>query len=223
MWAQARLDSGRRHHAIRPHRVPVGRHRYRRCHGPCGNRAGERGRDQSGDRGFRRGHPARLRLHAGDPRAAVRRDRGRQRRRRPARPGRGAGHPAARDRARAEGAGHLPAEPVLRRAQRRPQPRRHRPRRRRGAPRAGRRRDRAAETIVFAGYLDNYFVPRGYAVVFADSLGTGGSDGCPTSGGRERDARHEGRRRLAERAGAAASTPDGRHAAAPAGRPARSA
>jgi X-Pro dipeptidyl-peptidase len=42
--------------------------------------------------------------------------------------------------------------------------------------------DRAAETIVFAGYLDNYFVPRGYAVVFADGLGTGGSDGCPTSG-----------------------------------------
>jgi X-Pro dipeptidyl-peptidase len=42
--------------------------------------------------------------------------------------------------------------------------------------------DRAAETIVFAGYLDNYFVPRGYAVIFADSIGTGGSDGCPTSG-----------------------------------------
>lgn len=41
-----------------------------------------------------------------------------------------------------------------------------------------------AETVTFAGYLDNYFVPRGYAVVFADSLGTGGSDGCPTSGGR---------------------------------------
>jgi X-Pro dipeptidyl-peptidase len=38
--------------------------------------------------------------------------------------------------------------------------------------------------IFFSGYLDNYFVPRGYAVVFADSLGTGGSDGCPTSGGR---------------------------------------
>nr|WP_296068807.1 Xaa-Pro dipeptidyl-peptidase [uncultured Actinoplanes sp.] len=38
--------------------------------------------------------------------------------------------------------------------------------------------------ITFSGYLDNYFVPRGYAVVFADSLGTGGSDGCPTSGGR---------------------------------------
>ena len=44
--------------------------------------------------------------------------------------------------------------------------------------------ERAAETVTFAGYLDNYFVPRGYAVVFADSLGTGGSDGCPTSGGR---------------------------------------
>ncbi|WP_433362317.1 Xaa-Pro dipeptidyl-peptidase [Actinoplanes sp. CA-142083] len=41
-----------------------------------------------------------------------------------------------------------------------------------------------AETVTFSGYLDNYFVPRGYAVVFADSLGTGGSDGCPTSGGR---------------------------------------
>ncbi|MEV7624859.1 Xaa-Pro dipeptidyl-peptidase [Actinoplanes sp. NPDC089786] len=41
-----------------------------------------------------------------------------------------------------------------------------------------------AETVTFSGYLDNYFVPRGYAVVFADSLGSGGSDGCPTSGGR---------------------------------------
>ncbi|GAA2864242.1 Xaa-Pro dipeptidyl-peptidase [Actinoplanes cyaneus] len=41
-----------------------------------------------------------------------------------------------------------------------------------------------AESITFAGYLDNYFVPRGYAVVFADSLGAGGSTGCPTSGGR---------------------------------------
>ncbi|MFI5495057.1 Xaa-Pro dipeptidyl-peptidase [Actinoplanes sp. NPDC051859] len=41
-----------------------------------------------------------------------------------------------------------------------------------------------AETIVFSGYLDNYFVPRGYAVAFADSLGSGGSTGCPTSGGR---------------------------------------
>jgi len=47
-----------------------------------------------------------------------------------------------------------------------------------GAPQA----NRAVEEIVFAGYLDNYFVPRGYAVVFADSVGTGGSTGCPTSG-----------------------------------------
>jgi X-Pro dipeptidyl-peptidase len=45
-------------------------------------------------------------------------------------------------------------------------------------------RSNRAETITFSGYLDNYFVPRGYAVVFADSLGSGGSDGCPTSGGR---------------------------------------
>jgi X-Pro dipeptidyl-peptidase len=43
--------------------------------------------------------------------------------------------------------------------------------------------NRAQETIFFQGYLDNYFVPRGYAVVYADSLGTGGSDGCPTAGG----------------------------------------
>ena len=52
-----------------------------------------------------------------------------------------------------------------------------------GAKRAERGADRA-ETITFGGYLDNYFVPRGYAVAFADSLGSGGSDGCPTSGGR---------------------------------------
>lgn len=43
--------------------------------------------------------------------------------------------------------------------------------------------NRAAE-ISFSGYLDNYFVPRGYAVAFADSLGTGDSEGCPTAGGR---------------------------------------
>jgi X-Pro dipeptidyl-peptidase len=44
---------------------------------------------------------------------------------------------------------------------------------------------RAEEEILFGGYLDNYFVPRGYAVVFADGLGSGGSDGCPSSGGRD--------------------------------------
>jgi X-Pro dipeptidyl-peptidase len=43
---------------------------------------------------------------------------------------------------------------------------------------------RAQQEILFAGYLDNYFVPRGYAVAFADGIGSGGSDGCPTSGGR---------------------------------------
>ncbi len=44
-------------------------------------------------------------------------------------------------------------------------------------------RTRAQEEILFAGYLDNYFVPRGYAVAFADGIGSGGSDGCPSSGG----------------------------------------
>ncbi|HEX6683891.1 MAG TPA: Xaa-Pro dipeptidyl-peptidase [Candidatus Limnocylindrales bacterium] len=51
-----------------------------------------------------------------------------------------------------------------------------------GTSATGPKADRAAESIIFAGYLDNYFVPRGYAVVFADSLGSGGSDGCPTAG-----------------------------------------
>lgn len=35
----------------------------------------------------------------------------------------------------------------------------------------------------FRGYYDNYFVPRGYAVAQLDSLGSGASTGCPTSGG----------------------------------------
>lgn len=35
----------------------------------------------------------------------------------------------------------------------------------------------------FPGYYDNYFVPRGYAVVLAEGPGTGRSTGCPTSGG----------------------------------------
>ncbi|GAA0816497.1 Xaa-Pro dipeptidyl-peptidase [Spirilliplanes yamanashiensis] len=43
---------------------------------------------------------------------------------------------------------------------------------------------RAQEEIFFSGYLDNYFVPRGYAVVFADGIGSGGSEGCPSSGAR---------------------------------------
>jgi X-Pro dipeptidyl-peptidase len=32
------------------------------------------------------------------------------------------------------------------------------------------------------GSLDNYWVPRGYAVVLGESIGTGFSDGCPTIG-----------------------------------------
>ncbi|WP_329791231.1 CocE/NonD family hydrolase [Lentzea sp. DG1S-22] len=34
------------------------------------------------------------------------------------------------------------------------------------------------------GYYDNYFVPRGYAVVEMASLGTGDSGGCPSTGGK---------------------------------------
>ncbi|GHI00742.1 Xaa-Pro dipeptidyl-peptidase [Neobacillus kokaensis] len=32
------------------------------------------------------------------------------------------------------------------------------------------------------GSLGNYFVPRGYGVILAESIGTGKSDGCPTTG-----------------------------------------
>ncbi|WP_026410936.1 Xaa-Pro dipeptidyl-peptidase [Actinomadura oligospora] len=41
---------------------------------------------------------------------------------------------------------------------------------------------------VFPGYYDNYFLPRGYAVADLDSVGTGGSTGCPTSGARNEQA-----------------------------------
>lgn len=41
---------------------------------------------------------------------------------------------------------------------------------------------------IFPGYLDNYYVPRGYAVANLDSIGTGGSTGCPTSGDRQEQA-----------------------------------
>lgn len=34
------------------------------------------------------------------------------------------------------------------------------------------------------GWLDDYWVPRGYAVVLGESIGTGFSDGCPTIGDR---------------------------------------
>src|SRR5699024_7705787 len=32
-------------------------------------------------------------------------------------------------------------------------------------------------------YYDNYFVPRGYAVVLLDTIGTGNATGCPDTGG----------------------------------------
>lgn len=37
----------------------------------------------------------------------------------------------------------------------------------------------------FPLFYDNYFVPRGYAVVLPDMVGTNNSDGCPTTGGPE--------------------------------------
>lgn len=41
---------------------------------------------------------------------------------------------------------------------------------------------------VFPGIYDNYFLPRGYAVANLDSIGTGESTGCPTSGDRSEQA-----------------------------------
>ncbi|WP_307868055.1 Xaa-Pro dipeptidyl-peptidase [Micromonospora sp. C95] len=43
---------------------------------------------------------------------------------------------------------------------------------------------RAATKANLPGSLDDYYVPRGYAVVLGQSVGTGDSDGCPTSGDR---------------------------------------
>ncbi|WP_139343391.1 Xaa-Pro dipeptidyl-peptidase [Virgibacillus siamensis] len=37
----------------------------------------------------------------------------------------------------------------------------------------------------FPLFYDNYFVPRGYAIVQVDMVGTNNSDGCPTTGGYE--------------------------------------
>ncbi|MBB6451286.1 X-Pro dipeptidyl-peptidase [Geomicrobium halophilum] len=39
--------------------------------------------------------------------------------------------------------------------------------------------------VKFPLYYDNYFVPRGYAVIHVDMVGTSLSDGCPTTGGFE--------------------------------------
>ena len=56
------------------------------------------------------------------------------------------------------------------------------------------------------GGLDNYFVPRGYAVVLGESLGTGCSDGCPTVGDMNETLGTKAVDRLAQRARARRST-----------------
>ncbi|MDY0409299.1 Xaa-Pro dipeptidyl-peptidase [Virgibacillus soli] len=45
--------------------------------------------------------------------------------------------------------------------------------------------DGIGENTMFPLYYDNYFVPRGYAVVLVDMVGTNNSQGCPTTGGFE--------------------------------------
>lgn len=45
--------------------------------------------------------------------------------------------------------------------------------------------DKSGKIIKFPLFYDNYFVPRGYAVVQPDLIGTNYSDGCPTIGGKE--------------------------------------
>jgi X-Pro dipeptidyl-peptidase len=47
-----------------------------------------------------------------------------------------------------------------------------------------RARARAKARPDLPGSLDNYYVPRGYAVVLGESIGTFNSDGCPDVGGR---------------------------------------
>ncbi|MFE3452207.1 Xaa-Pro dipeptidyl-peptidase [Nonomuraea sp. NPDC059194] len=43
--------------------------------------------------------------------------------------------------------------------------------------------DAAGDPVKFPLFYDNYFVPRGYAVLNVDMLGTTRSDGCPDTGG----------------------------------------
>ena len=54
---------------------------------------------------------------------------------------------------------------------------------------------------VFGSWLDNYFVPRGYAVAFVDMPGTFRSTSCSDVGARSRGARHQGRDRLVRTTG----------------------
>ena len=115
--------------------------------------------------------------------------------------------PAETDDAGLQGAGRLRAQPVPRRLRRRRQPRRRlrraaagepvrRPRRAARSARAARSkraratsararaRARSARADLPGSSLDNYYVPRGYAVVLGESIGTFNSDGCPTVGDR---------------------------------------
>jgi X-Pro dipeptidyl-peptidase len=48
---------------------------------------------------------------------------------------------------------------------------------------AARARARGRGRADLPGQLDNYYVPRGYAVVLGESIGTFSSDGCPDVGG----------------------------------------
>ena len=48
-------------------------------------------------------------------------------------------------------------------------------------------------------WYDNYFVPRGYAVILAEMDGTANSTGCAINGGPSDVLSHQGRRRLAQR------------------------
>ena len=50
--------------------------------------------------------------------------------------------------------------------------------------RPGARAARARSRANLAGRLDDFYVPRGYAVVLGESIGTFGSTGCPDVGGR---------------------------------------
>src|SRR2546430_1633010 len=79
---------------------------------------------------------------------------------------------------------HPPGAPVSQRSPRRP---RMRPPR--AGPRAGPLTSAQRNLAeMFPGYYDNYLRPRGYAVAELDSIGTGGSTGCPTSGDRSEQA-----------------------------------
>ncbi|MFC6080054.1 Xaa-Pro dipeptidyl-peptidase [Sphaerisporangium aureirubrum] len=53
----------------------------------------------------------------------------------------------------------------------------------RGNEGEGKRYDAAGTLLKFPLFYDNYFVPRGYAVLLVDMVGTTRSDGCPDVGG----------------------------------------